>query len=227
MTEASKYSVSKEDLTTYLIEDRRASLSPYGRGNSKLGPNVFTYSKLPGPSCPGATECIKYCWAMRLIQNKPIWDLWTENTVAGAQLPILPKTAKIVRIHVSGDFDSPEYVQSWIELCNREKDTTFWGYTRSWRLPEYVDLLLSLNLLPNVTIFASLDPSIEELPPATFRRAWIEGDKRLIRMNDSWYIGPDNRKALICPEEAGKIKDCETCGYCFGKQKTDLVFLKH
>lgn len=37
-------------LTVYLPDTRGVVVSPFGRGNLKIGPGVYTYSRLPGSS---------------------------------------------------------------------------------------------------------------------------------------------------------------------------------
>lgn len=234
---------TKDVLTTHLIEDRRASISPWGKGNPKLGPGVYTYSKLPGRvggSCPGSTaECELICYAKRIVFNKPVWDLWTRNTIRGDELPPLPPDAKIVRFHVSGDFDSIRYIIEWCKLVNRNLQVRFFGYTRSWRVPELVPWLLRLRDYPNVQLFASVDQSMRELPPKGWRRAWLENDRRAVRkvIVDGqlyWADDPatiedlnDYQTAYVCPEETGRKPDCVSCGYCIRGKRGDVIFLIH
>lgn len=221
------------NLTTYLIEDRKSAISPFGKGNSKLGNGIYTYSRLPGRilgTCPGSSwECEQICFAKRVINNAAVWKLWQDNTMIEEAPQILPIDAKIVRIHVSGDFDTVKYIRSWQKLALSYPNVLFFGYTRSWRVKELLPYLTKLGEINNVTLWASMDHSIEEMPPATWRRAWIEGDDRIIKVSDKMYKTYDGRKAIICPEENGLIPNCETCGYCFQykDRKSDLVFLKH
>lgn len=43
----------------------------------------------------------------------------------------LPKWAKIVRIHVSGDFFSRAYFEAWRLVATERPDVTFYSYTKS------------------------------------------------------------------------------------------------
>lgn len=227
---ASKYSVPSSAMRTHLVEDRRAEVSPWGRGNSKLGAGIYTYSKLPGRvdgSCPGSTDaCEEYCYAKRLVLNPWVWKLLTENTERGDALPPLPDDAKIVRFHVSGDFDTADYVRSWIALALARPKVKFFGYTRSWRCDELLPALEEFRALPNVFLWASVDAEMATLPPDGWKIAWVEDDPRVKKVGNH-YIA-NGRAAIACPEEAGIVKDCETCGFCFKKRHDiDLVFLKH
>lgn len=46
---------------------------------------------------------------------------------------ILPKNAKHIRIHASGDFFSQKYFDKWLKVCEENKDVHFWAYTKSLR----------------------------------------------------------------------------------------------
>lgn len=43
----------------------------------------------------------------------------------------LPENAKVVRIHVSGDFFNPNYLHAWIAVAELRPDVVFYGYTKS------------------------------------------------------------------------------------------------
>lgn len=43
----------------------------------------------------------------------------------------LPKNAGIVRIHVAGDFFSPEYMFAWVNVAMMNPDVLFYAYTKS------------------------------------------------------------------------------------------------
>lgn len=251
---AGKVEAAKQQLTVHLPDTRGVTLSRWGLGNTKIGMDgVYTYSRLPGRpdgrfeevgqaggfapgtstgTCPGSSvECEFICYAKRVIGTPFVWEMWRINSES-ERLPDdedpLPDDAKLVRIHVSGDFSSVEYIEDWIRLAESRPEVEFFGYTRSWRVPELVGPLERLRALPNVQLFASMDQSIEELPPQGWRRAWIEDDHRLSQVRgDFWKAEPDETPAYICPEETGRQPDCQTCGYCIRGRKHDVVFLLH
>lgn len=241
-----------EATTTYLHDDRRATISRWMQGNPKLGEGVFTYSRLPGKvggTCPGSSdECEAICYAKRVVMNVPVWDVWRLNSQPGEmvqatiggddyyeryELPTLPTGAKLVRIHVSGDFDTVAYVRAWLRLVQAHPDVKFWGYTRSWRVEELSFHLRALRDQPNVQLFASIDESINEMPHPDWRRAWIDGDGRLVGEGANRHVmssrtGQIERNvAFVCPEERGIKASCAACGYCIDGQRNDVIFLKH
>lgn len=263
-------------LTVHLPDTRGVVISPYGRGNLKIGPGVYTYSRLPGRpyksalgqpmsmptldgvyrlenaprleyprggTCPGSSpECEKICYAERPVRERgavaQMWDLNSQTS----DVPMIPEDAKLLRLHISGDFDTVEYVENWRAQLDARPDVVCWVYTRSWRVPELLPALERLRALPNVQMFASMDISVPEMPPDGWRRAWIDGDPRtgrpfgvMAHTTDAEAISPwktfeeeiDARKVLICPEETKAVANCEQCGFCFKGQRNDVVFLRH
>jgi len=244
-------------LVVYIPDTRGVVLSRYGKGNLKIGPSVYTYSRLPGNpkndalgtekwdisqyigqgTCPGATEeCQRICYARRPVQeNGAVANMWTEN--AGEHVPEIPADAKLLRIHVSGDFDSVEYIRNWEIRLTERPDVEAWAYTRSWRVPHLLPALEALRRLPNLQLFASMDKSHDDVPPQGWRRAWIDGD---VRAGDPQLVKAhmedpvvhnlttfDGGKTYVCPEETKRVKDCESCGYCINGAKNDVTFLEH
>lgn len=249
-----KVDAATASLTVHLPDTRGVTISRWGRGNTKIGMDgVYTYSRPPGRpdgkfealaqehgfesgtstgTCPGSSrECESICYAKRVIGTPAVWEMWRINGLTeklpGPEDP-LPDDAKLVRIHVSGDFSSIEYTEEWIVLALSRPNVEFFGYTRSWRVSELCTTLEVLRDLPNVQLFASMDTSIAELPPQGWRRAWIEGDDRLRQVRDDiWKVWSDGTIAYICPEETGRKDNCQACNYCIRGASGDVVFLLH
>lgn len=230
-------------LTVYFPDSRGVEISPYMKGNTKIGTGVYTYSRLAGQiegTCPGASEeCEAICYAKRI--TGAVRDIYAVNSQRH-QVPPIPADCRLLRLHVSGDFDTLAYIESWIDRIADRPDVTMWVYTRSWRVPALLPALERLRALPNVQMFASMDVSVPEMPPDGWRRAWIDGDPR---QGDVHTLAPahseeavalgawslqatqEGTKALICPEETKAVPNCENCGYCFKGQRNDVVFLRH
>jgi hypothetical protein len=248
-----------QPLTVYIPDTRGVEVSRYGKGNLKIGLGVFTYSRLPGlpgvfalgtnsrqengydgvplGTCPGATEeCLRICYAARPVtEDGAVYRMWLRN--ASSDVPPIPAECKILRLHVSGDFDSIWYINNWIARIAERPDVTMWVYTKSWRVPELLPYLEKLRALPNVQMFASMDKSKQDFPPTGWRRAWIDGDARgghpqLVRahMDDPVthnLITYDGTPSYVCPEETKRQPNCEACKYCFEGKANDVTFLEH
>lgn len=167
------------------------------RGNRKLGRNVAAINRLPGETCPGASEwCKRECYA-----KKGTFHFAYPHYLGEIKIP--DKMPAICRIHVSGDFDTVDYVD-WIHgVVASNPGTLFWAYTRSWTIPELLPALERLRELPNIQLFASTDESMADVPPAGWRIAFITGD---------------NFMGMTCLEQTGRMPNCKACGYCFRKQ---------
>jgi len=233
-------------LKVYLPDTRNVVLEErYGCGNLKIGMSVFTYSRPAGNpqerdnpangTCPGSSsECEAICYAKRI--QGVVLDNYRRNAID--KVPPIPVECELLRIHVSGDFDTVRYIKQWINRLTERPDVTAWAYTRSWRVPELLPALERLRALPNMQLFASMDVSIEELPPTGWRRAWIDGDLRAGQpvlmtahgetvVSEHNFVTADGDRSYLCPEETKRKKDCVSCGYCFEGQKHDVTFLKH
>lgn len=255
-----------QKLIVYLPDTRGVEVSEYGGGNLKIGQQdegVFTYSRLPGEAnrtalglrhigdkheptnsgwvgtCPGASEeCQAICYASRPVAEMgPVATMWLGNTMRGASIPPIPAECKILRLHISGDFDTVEYIDAWIARLQERPDVKMFCYTRSWRVPSLLPALERMRLLPNVQVLASMDKSIPEMPPKGWRRAWIDGDMRAgfpyaVRPHLDNYAHhnsttEDGGSTYLCPEQTKRKKNCVECGYCIDGKQHDVTFLNH
>jgi Gene product 88 len=126
----------------------------------KLGRKVYTFSLPAGYTCPGADKCLtKFdrssgkivdgsrqefrCFAASM---EAVFTGFRDNNSRNLELlkaagnrentrdlilASLPEKAQIVRIHVSGDFFSEEYLCAWIDVANARPDVQFYAYTKS------------------------------------------------------------------------------------------------
>ena len=195
-------------------------------GNRKLG-KIPKFSLLPGDpdeveggTCPGATPwCSTHCYAKRGRQRFPSVVARYESNHARLQEPggldafvrevgreLREHVAAACRIHDAGDFHSVAYTEAWARIARASPHVSFCAYTRSWRVPGLRASLERLRRLPNVHLFASVDPSTRQAPPKGWRVAYIEGMRG---------------KGLPCPEQAkdrfGRQvqSSCASCGYCY------------
>lgn len=137
-----------------------AKLLKFGRGNAKLGKNVYTFSLPAGFTCPGALECLSKankttgkltdgpetkfrCFSASAENQYPAvrqqrwhnFDLLrkckSHDDMYNLILNSLPKKCQIVRIHVSGDFFNQFYFNAWARVASVRQDVTFYAYTKS------------------------------------------------------------------------------------------------
>jgi hypothetical protein len=190
-------------------------------GNKKIG-DIWSFSLPSFVTCPGAsTWCREKCYSRRYEQYRPSCRYSYNKNLATSLMPHfipkilekLPETTNCLRIHVSGDFYSPEYINSWYEICKQRPNTIFWGFTRSWSVERLLPEINKLRELPNVVLIGSTDPSME-LPPDDWRVAYIETDERA--------------NGLKCPQQRKKVDSCKQCKYCYSsKNKGSVIFKIH
>src|SRR5262249_20087030 len=135
------------------------------RGNRKLGESIHAWSIPAVDTCPGRSPlCERLCYArsghFRLEAGQERLEHHLDCALAAdfeRQVAAEVKRRRIqtVRIHVAGDFFSPEYVRKWVRVARRCPKTTFYAYTRSWRVPEIVPALAELAALENVRLWYS------------------------------------------------------------------------
>ena len=184
-----------------------------GEGNAKVG-EVFTFSLPSHATCPGASPwCLKHCYAYRYERLRPSCLRAYQRNLVLAQRTnefvrvmtgVVPRILLCMRIHVSGDFHSAEYVDGWCRI--------FWSYTRSWIVSELSRPLERLRALPNVVLFASTDPTMP-LPPEGWRVAFVDTDPRA--------------RGILCSKQTEEEDSCLACGYCFRRDSGDVIFRVH
>jgi len=147
----------------------------FGLGNAKLGKAIHTFTLPSGYTCPGALACMTKadretgkivdgkvqvfrCFAassesrfknVRFAAWHNLELLKKNNTESLATDLIqssLPADAKIIRIHVGGDFFSESYFRAWLNVASNNPQIRFYAYTKS--LPFWI-AAKSRNLIPD------------------------------------------------------------------------------
>jgi hypothetical protein len=131
----------------------------FGRGNAKLASKIYTFSLPAGHSCPGALKCFaKADQQTGKLQDGPLqtfrcfaagdesrypnvrrirWHNFdslkgkTREEMTALMLESLPTDAKMVRLHVSGDFFSDNYFLAWMDVAKAKPEMLFYTYTKS------------------------------------------------------------------------------------------------
>jgi len=211
-------------------------------GNSKLGRTVGAWSLPAGAAhtCPGETAtCKALCYAKAgffrmprnidiLQKNKDLAE--SENFAAWITAKISSMCVNVVRVHVSGDFYSPDYIRKWVEVAQNLKNVQFYAYTRSWRVEELLIPLLKLGAVPNMQLWWSMDRDDSAAPYiAGIRRAYLAVDDAdaAAAPKDADLIFRDNTKTvlkkgnsvMVCPAENGvqlaTTMTCAKCRFCW------------
>lgn len=214
------------------------SLQP---GNSKLGPLIAAWSLLAVATCPGRSKlCEKLCYAEHghflfpTVRNNHTRN-WkeiaeSEDFISWMCTEIRRMMLSIVRVHVAGDFYSPEYVLKWLEIARRNPKVIFYVYTRSWREPEILEVLKLLIREKNFIVWFSCDRETGAPPRVSrrVRRAFMaENDADVPRFKVNMVFRNtvktlqkfDPSGALVCLYENGvsykEPMSCSKCKLCF------------
>ena len=203
----------------------------FDNGNTKTGisnchgETVLVWNLPPVSCCPGASECLNYCYNADERTDKFPIDKWCINwfwTMHKPQeaLMYMDKQIKsisnpVIRIHSSGDFYSNEYICLWIELITRNPQAKFWAYTRSWKITDLSANLGKLHSLENIQLFASLDETSPTAPPTGWRYCIVG-------------TAENNSRLLNCPEQYDSNHlSCVNCRICYSKREENIYFTMH
>lgn len=169
------------------------------------------YKTITGKTvCPFAKDCIKYCYAKKGNYKYPSvikglnnrYELSkTADFVPQMNATIILQRPTHVRIHDSGDFYSPEYLQKWINIATQNKDVIFYAYTKSIKF--FVD---GLTLPKNMKIIFSEGSKTDNLINVNKdRHARIF--KTVEELNASGYINASNNdlKAITDNKKVGLV----------------------
>lgn len=231
---------------------RSTTLAP--PGVTKLGPSVWTYSLPAIATCPGRTAaCALACYATRgryrmqsirdSLERRQQWRR-DADFVGRVIRDIALLGVSAIRVHVSGDFDSPEYAEAWREIMHRCRRTTFWFYTRSWRdaatggeAPAFTAVFRAMAALRHVHPWYSADretgPPPRRSKTRRIRVAYMaeDVDDRPAFPADLVFLvrkpaAPTRRIAgvEVCPYEDGVARrrrlTCGSCRKCLDRSHT-------
>ena len=92
-------------------------------------------------TCPFAKHCIKYCYAQKGAYTwSPAQNKHNENYLNTKQNDFIAviqdeinRKRKIthIRVHSSGDYYSPKYLNKWVKLAENNPNTIYYSYTKS------------------------------------------------------------------------------------------------
>jgi hypothetical protein len=206
------------------------------QGNTKLGENIHHFSIPAWETCPGRSAACRVCYATRgRYRTHTVKDVLRRNYEASLEADFARRLirevhrrwCKVVRIHVAGDFYSAEYAGKWSEVIRRCPETTFYAYTRSWRVQAILPVLTELAGRDNFRLWFSADADTGTPPEVEGARvAWLMQDAdeviedadlvfrdRPLRQEKTRRIG----LTLVCPTENGSDvdTDCGTCKFCW------------
>lgn len=141
------------------IEESKPLLKFNFGGNAKLSKEIVTFSLPSGYSCPGAKDCLakadrdtgkiidgkdqKFRCFSAVSETRPSVRLqrWhnyvllreakTKDAIEQLIIDSFPRGARILRLHVGGDFFSQAYFDAWASVAKRFYNCIIYAYTKS------------------------------------------------------------------------------------------------
>lgn len=216
------------------------------RGNTKLGPRIWTWSLPVLSTCPGKSAiCKEVCYAARgqlmMLNRRGHYVQHFEKSkrrdfVSWMTHQIRDSCIDVMRVHVSGDFYSAAYVRKWIAIASRNRQTQFFAYTRSWNVAACRPQLLRLSRLPNFRLWLSTDGSMPSPPrwkhASTCYLSTCDADQPA-RKTDLVFrdvvqsvMKKTSNGSLVCPYDNGiTTTTCSHCKFCWRPRQADLAFV--
>lgn len=223
---------------------------------------IYSFSLTAQETCPGATykpnhKCKKcyakkgaYSWAA--VKNaqgiRTDWtkqahssDLgkklaWLNIMLEAIEWATIRRSILYFRIHDSGDFWTPAYVDSWIEIAKTFPSVKFWAPTSSHpeNAHENVQEYLEKEMLPKLQEFAKLPNVI--LRPSSREIGFgqiidVEGlsaGTGIIKKSDIYQFLDmiHNSNAEICPSSTTD-GNCQTCTSCWDMPDQNKYYVLH
>jgi hypothetical protein len=110
-------------------------------GNGKLP--FLAFSTLPKLTCPGAGDCLAWCYSFKSWRYAKPFFRQLQNTILllsdKGQMEIVKAFYDVpdgrdFRLYVDGDFDSLNTMHFWFDLLESRPNVPTYGYSKSWEL---------------------------------------------------------------------------------------------
>lgn len=142
---ASNYFHTLGKLYSFIADDGKMPFSIFAeKGNSKL-PSFVAFSSLPGVTCPGAGECLQFCYSFKAWRTPMAFGRQAMNAyilrfkpqLIVVALDALMQKKKFsegftLRLYVDGDFSSVSDFALWQEILAERPTIKAYGYSKSF-----------------------------------------------------------------------------------------------
>lgn len=192
------------------------------RGKLFRGYKIFTLALEERATCPRSCHHWYSCYgnnmpySPRIDHRDPVALMLNLEAEIETRLARRGTVGILIRLHVLGDFFSPEYVNFWGRMLHEHPNLAIFGYTAH---------------APNKN-----GNSWEDCGTAILHFKQIYGRRFAIRWSNGKAPGDralpivraDARPAgaFICPEQTDRVDGCGKCGLCWNTDK-DVAFLEH
>lgn len=199
-------------------------------GNSKLP--FVSFSSLPGVTCPGAGDCIEYCYSFRAWRYPAAFARMAQNAyfmrfapeaIAQAFHAIAKKRLDgfDFRLYVDGDFSSGADVAFWMELLKQCPLARAYGYSKSFAallgygaIAQWPDNY-QLNISGGHNAAPAMVEYVKQLPIARGEFIAVSIGRKV---KSSDHGKAETNAAIRAAMSGEKVFPCPgSCGNCTGK----------
>lgn len=219
----------KSEIGRFLTWLEHGGKTPYRiftKGNSKLP--FYSFSTLPMVTCPGAGDCLSWCYSFKSWRYPAAFLRQVQNTylVINDRDQITEALDEIghedftLRLYVDGDFDSLETLGYWMDVLGDRPHVKAYGYSKSWEqflaysgdFPENYSLNLSSGSRHD-------DDLKKQMKGLSCVRGEFVADESLTKQDAGKTVKTGDETVFVCP---GK------CGSCLpsGKHACGLLGFK-
>lgn len=198
-------------------------------GNSKLP--FVSFSSLPGVTCPGAGECLDFCYSFRAWRYPAAFARMAQNAylMRYAQDQIVYAFSSIAkarpegfdfRLYVDGDFSGGEDVAFWMQLLEKTPNARAYGYSKSFHALLGYDVVgkwpsnYQLNISGGHNAHPTMITAVKTLPIVRGEFIAVRIGKK-VKSTD--HGKPETVKALRAAFTEKAFPCPGTCGSCTGK----------
>lgn len=199
-------------------------------GNSKLP--FVSFSTLPGVTCPGAGDCINFCYSYRAWQYPAAFARMVQNAYLLRFAPnVIADAFSLIaanrpngfdfRLYVDGDFSGGGDVAFWMQLLHDTPNARAYGYSKSFAALLGYDVIgtwptnYQLNISGGHNASQSMVDYVKALPITRGEFVAVSIGKK-VKSNDHGTIATNAALRAAFPDT--KIFPCPgTCGTCTGK----------
>jgi hypothetical protein len=217
--------------STVVRPDESPRLLVSGHNSRKIGAEVrkgpwkgmpiYTLTLEERATCPSSCQRWADCYGNAMPFARRHRHGFALATRLGQELEQLDKQHRqgfVVRLHVLGDFWSPQYVSFWRSWLHCYRRLHVFGYTAHPRTSEIGQAVEALNLLAperwQILFSVGAEEASAERQAVTVRSA-----------DEAQQAG-----AILCPAQTGRTEACATCGLCWAPAATSrhrIAFLLH
>lgn len=195
------------------------------KGNVKLP--FVAFSALPAVTCPGAGDCLNWCYSFKAWRYPAAFFRQLQNTILVKEKSEFLKAAwleipkgKVVRLYVDGDFDSATTLDMWMYFCNIRLDLKVYGYSKSWELFLNYPLHFPKNYLMNVSSGSKYG---DDVKAKVLELSCVRGEFVAVKINEKKYnpvyvkesLAAYGKRAMVCP---GRCGDCRGGKHACGSE---------